>query len=119
MQGNVNITGYLNDSPHRFNDKNIIPAKTITMDNVNIPLMLRPNKGKPIYAAPNSGEYHFPQADYVEETPLPTYQMGGSDCPEGFEWSPLYKDCVPSQKVFQARVTLAEVKNQWLIRRYK
>lgn len=84
----INTTGYLNNSPNRFNKKNIIPSNIITMDNVNIPLLLRPNKGKPVIAMPNSGEYKFPKAKFVTEIPIG--QMGGyaqnllNDCPEGF-----------------------------------
>lgn len=76
MNKYVNNTGYLNDSPNRFNPFNIIESKNITMNNVNIPLLLRPNKGKARIAMPNSGEYRFPKADFVVETPL--FQPGGS-----------------------------------------
>ena len=88
MTNLINTTGYLNNSPNRFNKKNIIPSNIITMDNVNIPLLLRPNKGKPVIAMPNSGEYKFPKAKFVTEIPIG--QMGGyaqnllNDCPEGF-----------------------------------
>ena len=88
MTNLINTTGYLNNSPNRFNKKNIIPSNIITMDNVNIPLLLRPNKGKPVIAMPNSGEYKFPKAKFVTE--IPVGQMGGyaqnllNDCPEGF-----------------------------------
>lgn len=76
MNNLINTTGYLNNSPNRFNKKNIIPSNIITMQGVDIPLLLRPNKGKAKIAMPNSGEYKFPKADFVVETPL--FQPGGS-----------------------------------------
>lgn len=75
MANFVNNTGYLNNSPHRFNPFNIIKSNTITMNNVSIPLLLKPNKGRPIIAMPNSGQYYFPKASHVFETPL--FQQGG------------------------------------------
>ena len=90
----VNTTGYLNNSPHKNNPFNIIKSKVITMNNVNIPLLLRPNKGKSVIAMPNSGEYVFPKADYVFEKPL--FQKGGFDdgCPDGFTWSVADQQCL-------------------------
>jgi len=95
MSNFVNTTGYLNDSPHKNNPFNIIKSKVITMNNVDIPLILRPNKGKSIIAMPNSGEYSFPKADYVFEKPL--FQKGGVNdgCPDGFVWSVADQQCLP------------------------
>ena len=95
MPNFVNTTGYLNDSPHKNNPFNIIKSKVITMNGVNMPLLLRPNKGKSVIAMPNSGEYNFPKADYVFEKPL--FQPGGAfnDCPEGFTWSVADQQCLP------------------------
>lgn len=88
---NISTTGYLNNSPHRFNNKNIIPSNLITMDNVNIPLLLRPNKGKSRIVMPNSGEYKFPKADFVTEIPLGSYQPGGSYFDKrGFHYKNIY-----------------------------
>jgi hypothetical protein len=75
----INTNGYLKNSPNRFNKLNIIPNKNITMNNVNIPLLLKPNKGKAIIAMPNSGNYNFPKADFVTELPLKKYTIGGED----------------------------------------
>ena len=92
----MNTTGYLNNSPHRFNPMNVIPGGSITMQGVNIPLLLRPNKGKSKIVMPNSGEYNFPKADFVTEIPLQNYQFGGlNDCPEGFQWSVADQQCLP------------------------
>jgi len=92
----MNTTGYLNNSPHRFNKSNTIPGGDITMQGVDIPLLLRPNKGKSRIVMPNSGEYKFPGADYVQETPLASYQTGSPECPNGYTWDEFIQQCVPS-----------------------
>lgn len=76
MNNFINTTGYLNNSPNKYNPFNIIPSNNITMDNVNMALLLRPNKGKSRIAMPNSGNHNFPKADFVIETPL--LQGGGN-----------------------------------------
>jgi hypothetical protein len=67
--GNVSTTGYLPDSPDRFNDFNIIPGGDITMKRVPHPVMAYPSKGTPVLMQPGR-EYHFPEADYVTEIPV-------------------------------------------------
>jgi hypothetical protein len=94
----MNTTGYLKDSPHRFNKQNIIPGEDITMDNVSIPLLLRPNKGKSRIVMPNSGEYKFPGADFVTETPLASYQTGSPECPKGYQWNEFIQQCEPADQ---------------------
>jgi len=102
----MNTTGYLNNSPHRFNKVNQIPGGNITMNQVDIPLILRPNKGRSIIAMPNSGEYKFPKADFVTETPLANYQMGGTnDCPDGYQWSVADQQCLPMDQVQMSNFT--------------
>ena len=73
--GNITNTGYLPDSPDRFNPYNIIPSNNITMNTVPHDILAIPNKGKSKVMKKNSGKYKFPQADYVTEIPL--YQSGG------------------------------------------
>jgi hypothetical protein len=67
---NINTTGYLDDSDTKHNPYNIIPSNNITMDGVSIPLMLMPDGDKARVVMPNSGEYNFPNSQYVTEIPL-------------------------------------------------
>lgn len=67
--GAVTRTGYLNNSPDRFNNYNIIPDNYITMDNVDTPLLLMGDGGEVIHAMPNSGKYYLPNSKYVMEIP--------------------------------------------------
>jgi hypothetical protein len=48
----------------------------ITMDGVSKNLYLIPDKGRPVLAQGNSGEYYFPNANAVEE--IPAMQDGGA-----------------------------------------
>lgn len=75
QHGGLTNTGYLNDSPDRFNDYNIIPGGLITMDNVNRNIMAYPDKGKPKLLKSNSGLHRFPGAGQVTE--IPVAQKGG------------------------------------------
>ena len=78
MRGNITNTGYLDDSPDRFNDYNVIPSRRITMQGVSQPLMLFPIKnGKvanPVQAMPGQ-DYYFPDSQGVVEIPLPQGSM--------------------------------------------
>jgi hypothetical protein len=78
MRGNITNTGYLDDSPDRFNDYNVIPSQHITMQGVSQPLMLFPIKnGKvanPVQAMPGQ-DYYFPESQGVLEMPLPQGSM--------------------------------------------
>ncbi len=68
--GNINTTGYLDNSDTKHNPYNIIPSNNITMDGVSIPLMLMPDGDQARVVMPNSGEYNFPNSQYVTEIPL-------------------------------------------------
>jgi len=67
---NINTTGYLDNSDTKHNPYNIIPSNNITMDGVSIPLMLMPDGDQARVVMPNSGEYNFPNSQYVTEIPL-------------------------------------------------
>lgn len=67
---NINATGYLDNSDTKHNPYNIIPSNNITMDGVSIPLMLMPDGDEARVVMPNSGEYNFPNSQYVTEIPL-------------------------------------------------
>ena len=74
--------GYKDNSPFKK-----LPSQTIlrnmsadgvniTMDGVSKNLYLIPDKGRPVLAQGNSGEYYFPNANAVEE--IPAMQDGGA-----------------------------------------
>jgi hypothetical protein len=67
---NINNTGYLDNSDTKHNPYNIIPSNNITMDGVSIPLLLMPDGDKARVVMPHSGEYNFPNSQYVTEIPL-------------------------------------------------
>jgi LysM repeat protein len=69
QQGGWSTTGYLNDSPDRFNDFNLIPGNDITMEDVDQPLMLYGDGGEVVYAQPGRN-YHLPSSKYVLELPM-------------------------------------------------
>lgn len=75
MKNSTSNLGYLDYSPYRFNPYNIINSNSITMNGVSRNLLLVPDKGRPILARGNSGNYHFPNASNVIEIPI--YQDGG------------------------------------------
>lgn len=61
-------TGYLSDSPDRFNDFNIIPSNRITMKGVNFPVLGIDNKGNSKIMLPGK-DYKF-KGSQVTEIPL-------------------------------------------------
>jgi hypothetical protein len=71
----ITKTGYLPDSPDRFNDMNIIPSNRITMKDVKFPILGTDNLGNQQMMMPG-GEYEFP-GEYVTEIPMGSYQNGG------------------------------------------
>jgi len=72
----ITKTGYLPDSPDRFNDMNIIPSNKITMKDVKFPILGTDDLGNQQMMMPG-GEYEFP-GEYVTETPMGSYQNGGA-----------------------------------------
>ena len=70
----INNSGYLDNSPYRYNPYNIIPSDIITMDNVSQPLIAVNNR-KAYYLPANSGKYRFKGKNTLE---LPVYQSGGN-----------------------------------------
>lgn len=83
-QMGMSVEGYRNNSPDKYNAMNRIPGGVISMDNVSVPLLLKPSNGQAVIAQPNSGTYKFPMAEYVDEIPLgkyggmmPIFQGGG------------------------------------------
>lgn len=71
----ITNTGYLPDSPDRFNDMNIIPSNRITMKDVKFPILGTDDLGNQQMMMPG-GEYEFP-GKYVTEVPMGNYQNGG------------------------------------------
>lgn len=67
--GLINNTGYLPGTPTENNPYNIIPSNTISMQGVPRNIMAYPNNGRPMLMLANSGEYNFPESDYVLEVP--------------------------------------------------
>lgn len=76
LGGPISTTGYLPDSPDRFNKYNIIPSNIITMDTVPHDVLAIPDKGKPKLMKKNSGLHKFTGATSVTEFPM--MQVGGS-----------------------------------------
>lgn len=74
--GNVSNTGYLPDSPDRFNSFNIIPSDTITMDTVPHDVLAIADNGQTKLMKKNSGLHKFKGANTVAEIPM--YFIGGS-----------------------------------------
>lgn len=77
QNGGVSNTGYLANSPDRFNDFNIIPSGVITMDNVNHDVMAYPDGDNPKLMKKNSGKYKFKNSKNVLEVPV--HQNGGAN----------------------------------------
>jgi hypothetical protein len=73
--GGISYSGYLPDSPDRFNDYNIIPSDLITMENVPHDILAYPDNGQPKLMKANSGLHKFTGAKSVTEVPIK--QMGG------------------------------------------
>lgn len=68
-------TGYLPNSPDRFNPYNIIPSNTITMNTVPHDVLGIANTGEVKRMKKNSGLHKFVGADSVTEYPM--YNIGG------------------------------------------
>lgn len=75
------LMGYRDDSPFKGLPFMDIPGGDITMNGVSQPLGLFPDRGRPVIAPPNSGNYQFPGAKRVTEVPLQRaasqFQSGG------------------------------------------
>ena len=69
--------GYKRNSPYKKEKDILIDSNVITMDNVGIPLLLKPDNDLPIIAQPDSGEYYFPNSTKVKEIPMKKYKSGG------------------------------------------
>lgn len=80
MEDNLSKLGYSLGSPYKNKRSIKIKSNYITMNNTNIPLVLFPNKDKPIIVKPFSGNYYFENSDYVNEIPL--YHFDGSSVVE-------------------------------------
>lgn len=79
MKGKVSKTGYRANSKDKGNDFNFIPSNSISMQNVQFPVMLFPHSaasgfGKPVLAQPNE-DHFFPNHEGVLEIPMK--QFGG------------------------------------------
>lgn len=61
---NISTSGYLETSKDKNNSYNIIPSNIITTDGMAFPIIANGE-----YLTPNTGEYHFPNATSVIETP--------------------------------------------------
>jgi hypothetical protein len=70
----ITNTGYLPNSPDRYNPMNIIPSNQITMHTVPFPIMGIDNLGNRQMMMPGM-DYTFP-GQYVTEIPLGKYQKG-------------------------------------------
>ena len=67
----ITNTGYLPNSPDRFNHMNVIPSNQITMDRVPFPILGIDNYGNRQMMMPGSN-YTFP-GQYVTEIPMGSY----------------------------------------------
>ena len=77
--GDIQKQGYKDNSPYKNRRYIDIYSNNITMDGVSQPLQVTTDKGQQMVLPPNSGEYYFPNADAVRETPLvdlPSYFSG-------------------------------------------
>lgn len=71
--GYVNTTGYTKGTPTENNPYNIIPSNSITMKDVDYPIMAYPNNDNPILMKPGKN-YNFKNSESVLEIPI--LQMG-------------------------------------------
>lgn len=71
----ITKTGYLPNSPDRYNPMNIIPSNQITMNTVPFPILGIDNLGNQQMMMPGMN-YTFP-GQYVTEIPMGKYQEGG------------------------------------------
>ena len=97
--------GYKRNSPHKNRRSININSNLITMDGVDIPLMLVPDNDEPMVAPPNSGQYMFPNSSSVQEIPMGKYRLGGMPCME----------CGGTVK-YQGGGKIKSFKNKWLNR---
>jgi len=100
---NINTTGYLDDSDTKHNPYNIIPSNNITMDGVSIPLMLMPDGDKARVVMPNSGEYNFPNSQYVTEIPLAQKGRVNYPQPTMQDSLNLYNNAIELQKFYDSK----------------
>jgi LysM repeat protein len=75
--GGIQQMGYKRNSPFKKHKTIDIQSNHITMDNVDIPLMLIPDNDTPVIAPPNSGDYLFAHSQSVKEIPMKRYKKGG------------------------------------------
>jgi len=72
----LSLMGYREDSPDKHKKSLRIPSNNISMEKVNMDLLLVPETGEPVVAFGGSNEhFSFPGASYVDEIPLA--QKGG------------------------------------------
>lgn len=69
--GNIYEQGYKDDSPYKHMPLIKIPSNRITMQGVSQPLKAQLSNGETHIMYPNH-EYHFPQSNYVIESPMQT-----------------------------------------------
>jgi hypothetical protein len=103
--GSIQRLGYKRNSPHKNRRSININSNLITMDGVDIPLMLVPDNDEPMVALPNSGQYMFPNSSSVQEIPMGKYRLGGMPCME----------CGGTVK-YQGGGKIKSFKNKWLDR---
>ena len=105
----ITNTGYLPDSPDRYNPMNIIPSNQITMDTVPFPIMGIDNLGNQQMMMPG-GEYEFP-GEYVTEIPMGSYQNGGGIYMGDYEFKDggLVKMPIGGANRYQGAITLDEI----------
>lgn len=75
-ENDLSFLGYREDSPDKHKSSLRIPSSEISMEKVNMDLLLVPETGEPVVAFGGSNEhFSFPGASYVDEIPLA--QEGG------------------------------------------
>jgi hypothetical protein len=104
----ITNTGYLPDSPDRFNDMNIIPSNRITMKNVKFPILGTDNLGNQQMMMPG-GEYEFP-GQFVTEIPLGKYQKGKQVSFDEYMMEGLRPSRAYSESTFVEPATVREAK---------
>jgi len=66
----VSMTGYLPTSPDRYRPYNVIPSNSLTMNTVPHDILAIADTGQVQWMTANSGNYFFPNAKWVHETPI-------------------------------------------------
>jgi hypothetical protein len=69
----MSLTGYLQSSPDRKRPYNVIPANLLTMRTVSHDILAVADTGQVKWMTAESGEYIFPHAKWVHETPMPVH----------------------------------------------